>query len=63
MSTKYLTSGLVRIKKKAMPEGENVIVVKQMGSSDTVFRTSNEYRYERLPETEAESEAESTKEP
>ena len=63
MSTRYLSSGLLRIKEKDMPVGENVVAVKQMGSSDTVFRTSNEYPFERLPETEIESEAESTKEP
>ena len=63
MSTKYLASNLLRLKEKDMPEGENVVTVKQMGSSDTVFRVSNEYMYERIPETEIESEAESTKEP
>lgn len=63
MSTKYLSSNLLRLKEKDMPEGENAVTVKQMGSSDTVFRVSNEYMYERIPETEIESEAESTKEP
>lgn len=60
VSTKYISSGLVRIKQEAIKEGVHTVTVKQMGSSDTVFRVSNEWVYELAPETETESEVEIT---
>jgi hypothetical protein len=58
VSTKYLSSGLLRISADKLSEGENLLTVRQLGSSNTVFRTSNEYIYEILPETESEFEYE-----
>lgn len=54
IGTSYLSSNLLRFKKTHMDEGQNTIVVNQMGSSDTIFRTSNAITYQREPETEAQ---------
>lgn len=55
--TRYISSRLLCIDQDKMPEGSNTVVVNQMGSSDTIFRSSNQVTYERLPEeTETESE-------
>ncbi len=42
VSTTYYTSRMLRIKKSKVPEGMNTIVVNQVGSSNTIFRSSNE---------------------
>lgn len=57
VSTKYLSSAILRIKAEELDEGQNLVTVKQMGSSDTVFRTSNEYIMEKQIETESELES------
>lgn len=59
VSTTYISSRLLRFKSEYMPEGSNEVAVNQMGSSDTVFRSSNTVLYEQLPETETETESES----
>ncbi|MCD7716817.1 MAG: LTA synthase family protein [Lachnospiraceae bacterium] len=41
ISTTYYTSRMLRIKKSKVPEGTNTIVVNQVGSSSTIFRSSN----------------------
>ncbi len=56
VSTTYISCRLLRLKEKVMPEGVNSVVVNQMGSSNTVFRSSNEVTFERLSESESESE-------
>ncbi|MDY3249837.1 MAG: LTA synthase family protein [Candidatus Choladocola sp.] len=45
VSTSYISSHLLRINKDQMPEGMNTVVVNQMGSSDTIFRSSNQVSY------------------
>lgn len=45
VSTSFISSKLVRFKKENMKEGFHRIVVNQMGSSDTVFRSSNTAYY------------------
>ena len=55
VSTKYLSSKLLRIKKEDIPSGENEVVVNQMGSSDTLFRSSNQMMLTKAEETESES--------
>lgn len=55
ISTKYLSSKLLRIKKSDLSAGMNEITVNQMGSSDTLFRSSNTILYETAEETESES--------
>ncbi len=54
VSTGYISSKLLRIKKKLIGTGSNHIVVNQVGSSDTVFRSSNEVLLLRAEETEKE---------
>lgn len=54
ITTKYLSSKLLRFKKNKLQEGENTIVVSQVGSSDTIFRSSNEVTYVVAAETETE---------
>lgn len=44
-STTYISSKLLRIKKSAMEEGTHEVVVSQVGSSDTIFRSSNQVLY------------------
>lgn len=41
VSTEYISSKLLRIKESKLDEGQNEIVVNQMGSSETIFRSSN----------------------
>lgn len=55
VSTKYLSSKLLRIKKEDIPSGDNEVVVNQMGSSDTLFRSSNQMMLTKAEETESES--------
>lgn len=57
VSTKYLSSRLLRIKKEDIPSGDNEVVVNQMGSSDTLFRSSNQMMLTKAEETESESTA------
>ena len=57
VSTKYLSSKLLRIKKEDIPSGENEVVVNQMGSSNTLFRSSNQVVLNKAEETESESAA------
>lgn len=45
ISTTYLSSKLLRFKRSEMDEGTHEIVVNQMGSSDTIFRSSNQVLY------------------
>lgn len=54
VSTSYLSSRALRIKKSKMSEGFHKIVVNQMGSSETVFRSSNEVKYNKAPEKTGE---------
>ncbi len=42
ISTTYYSSTMLRFKKDKLQEGENTIVVNQVGSSNTIFRSSNE---------------------
>ncbi len=55
VSTEYLSGKLLRVKRGKVPEGVSTLVVNQMGSSDTIFRSSNEVRIEKEPE-ETETE-------
>ena len=57
VSTKYLSSRLLCIKKEDIPSGDNEVVVNQMGSSDTLFRSSNQMMLTKAEETESESTA------
>lgn len=50
VSTTFLSSQLVRIKKEALKEGSHTVVVNQVGSSDTIFRSSNTFYYTREAE-------------
>ncbi len=54
VSTTYLSSKLLRFKKDKMDEGFHKIAVCQVGSSDTIFRSSDARYYTRLPEEEGE---------
>lgn len=45
VSTTYISSKLLRIKKSKIGTGSHNIVVQQMGSSETCFRKSNQIRY------------------
>ncbi len=49
-STGYLSGNLLRIDRDSMPEGEVQVAVCQVGSSDSIFRTSNEVTYVCEPE-------------
>ncbi len=63
VSTGYISSKLLRIDKESLPEGYHKLVVNQLGSSETIFRSSNTYYYTReMPEeTEEESETQTEK--
>jgi hypothetical protein len=52
VSTSYLSSHLLRIKKKTMEEGTHTLVVNQVGSSESIFRSSNAVEYTREAEGE-----------
>lgn len=54
VSTGYLSSKLLRVKKDLVDEGFSHIVVNQVGSSDSIFRSSNQVLLLRAKETEAE---------
>ena len=45
----------IGIKKEDIPSGDNEVVVNQMGSSDTLFRSSNQMMLTKAEETESES--------
>lgn len=45
MSTTFISSTQLQIKMEVLNEGDNTILVNQMGSSNTVFRSSNEVIY------------------
>ncbi len=49
VSTTVISGNHLQIKASALAEGDNSIVVNQMGSSDTVFRSSNEVIYHVVP--------------
>ncbi|MCD7957818.1 MAG: sulfatase-like hydrolase/transferase [Lachnospiraceae bacterium] len=53
ISTTYYSSHLLRVKKSKVPNGTNSIVVCQVGSSSTIFRSSNEVELIVGEETEA----------
>ena len=64
VSCTQVSTGLLSINKEAISDGDTV-VVNQMGSSNTVFRSSNEWTYldpnvEHETETEVSTETEST---
>lgn len=48
VSTTFLSSNQLQIKMSALQDGDNTIVVNQMGSSNTVFRSSNEKVYHKI---------------
>ncbi len=52
ISTSYISSTLLRFKKSKMEAGFHKITVNQMGSSETVFRSSNQILYNKAPEKE-----------
>lgn len=54
VSTKFITSSQLRIKLSDLEEGDNMMVVNQMGSSNTIFRSSNEEIYHRFVTSAAE---------
>ncbi len=54
VSTSFICSKLLRIKKDKMAEGFHKLTVCQVGSSDTIFRSSNSRYYYRPPEEEEE---------
>lgn len=59
LKTKYISSSLLFLETDQLEEGFHKIVVNQMGSSNTVFRSSNTVYYTVGPETEAQTETES----
>lgn len=58
IKTKYVSSSLLFVEKEQIDEGFHKIVVNQMGSSNSIFRSSNTVYYTVSPETEAETETE-----
>lgn len=52
VSTTYQSDKRLRVKKDKIPEGFSKLVVNQMGSSSTIFRSSNEMKFMRKPEAE-----------
>lgn len=59
LKTKYVSSSLLFLETDQLEEGFHKIMVNQMGSSNTVFRSSNTVYYTVGPETEAQTETES----
>lgn len=59
VSTTYISGNYLKIKTDDL-EHNDVLVVNQMGSSNTIFRSSNEYIYT-IPDAESESESEKPK--
>lgn len=49
VSTTFISSSQLQIKMSALSEGDNSLVVNQMGSSNTVFRSSNEKIFHVIP--------------
>ncbi|MFV0464628.1 MAG: LTA synthase family protein [Lachnospiraceae bacterium] len=54
IATTFISSGMLRIQKATVSDGD-LVVVNQMGSSDTIFRSTNEYQYEAAYLTNTES--------
>ncbi len=54
VSTTFLGSGMLRIKKDEMDEGRHKLTVCQVGSSDSIFRSSNSLYYVKQPEDDTE---------
>ncbi|MCD7735656.1 MAG: sulfatase-like hydrolase/transferase [Lachnospiraceae bacterium] len=52
ISTTYYSSTMLRFKKSRLSKGQNTIVVNQVGSSSTIFRSSNEVELTVSDETE-----------
>lgn len=50
VTTKYISSTELRVNKEEIPEGFSKLVVNQVGSSATVFRSSNEMKFMRKAE-------------
>lgn len=48
VSTTFLSSNQLQIKMSALQDGDNHIVVNQMGSGNTVFRSSNEESFHKI---------------
>lgn len=48
VSTTFLSSNQLQIKMSALQDGDNHIVVNQMGSGNTVFRSSNEGNFHKI---------------
>lgn len=48
VSTTFLSSNQLQIKMSALQDGDNTIVVNQMGSGNTVFRSSNEGNFHKI---------------
>lgn len=48
VSTTFLSSNQLQIKMSALQDGDNHIVVNQMGSGNTVFRSSNEGNFNKI---------------
>ena len=46
--TTFISDTQLQIKESKLEEGDNTIVVNQMGSSNTVFRSSNEMIYHKI---------------
>ena len=53
---------MLKIKREDMPEGENQVVVNQVGSSESIFRSSNTVSYERKAE-DADADADADAHP
>ena len=51
VTTTYISGTQLSVKADAINEGD-IVVVQQMGSSNTVFRVSNEYTFTSTPSTE-----------
>ena len=51
IGTTYISGNQLSVKAEAINEGD-IVVVQQMGSSNTVFRVSNEWTFSELPSTE-----------
>ena len=59
VSTTYMSSGVLRISPDAVAD-QDVITVCQLGSSNTIFRTSNEITYEAPETTESTEDTETS---
>ena len=55
VSTTYIDGTHLKISLNSLDEGTNSIMVNQMGSSDTIFRSSNEVSFDKLEITETDT--------